>query len=240
MRRLATLVAAAVLATPFAASAHGWSWGTGTSGDGKKVTLQRVVGEFKAVRLEGSLDVRVKVGPPTAVAVTIDENLQPMVETRLEGDTLVIDTTGSMHCSGVSRVELSTPTLRAFAIEGSGDVSIDGGQGDLKLSVAGSGDLSWRGAAARLGVEIAGSGDVKLAGSAEEARLEVAGSGDIRARPLTARSAEIDVAGSGDVEVTLDGGTLRAQVAGSGDIHWYGKAQVERVSVSGSGEIARR
>jgi len=29
-------------------------------------------------------------------------------------------------------------------------------------------------------------------------------------------------------------------VAGSGDVHWYGTAQVERVSVSGSGEIAHR
>jgi hypothetical protein len=240
MRRLASLVVAAALATPIAASAHGWTWGTGTSGDGKKVTQQRAVGEFRAVRLEGSLDVRVKVGAPTAVAVTIDENLQPLVETRLDGDTLVIGTTGSMHCSGVSRVELSTPSLRAFAIEGSGDVAIEGGQGDLKLSVSGSGDLSWRGAAGKLEVEIAGSGDVKLAGSAEEARLEVAGSGDIRARALTAHSAEIGVAGSGDVELTLDGGTLRAEVAGSGDIHWYGKAQVEKASVSGSGEIARR
>jgi hypothetical protein len=240
MRRLATLVAAAALTTPMVASAHGWCWGTGTSGDGKKVTQQRVVGEFRAVRLEGALDVRVRVGSPTAVAVTIDENLQPLVETRLDGDTLVIDTTGSMRCSGVSRVELSTPSLRAFAIEGSGDVAIEGGQGDLKLSVAGSGDLSWRGAAGRLGVEIAGSGDVKLAGTAEEVHLEVGGSGDIQARALTARSAEIDVAGSGDVEVTLGGGTLRAQVAGSGDIHWFGTAQAEKISVSGSGEIARR
>jgi hypothetical protein len=240
MRRLATAVASLGLTlTPLAASAHGW-WGSGTSGDGKKVTQQRSVGEFKAVRLEGSLDVKVKVGAPTAVAVTIDENLQPLVETRLDGDTLVVTTTGSMSYHGEGRVELSTPSLRAFAIEGSGDGVIEGGQGDLKLSVSGSGDIAWRGAAARLQVEIAGSGDVKLAGTADLADLGVAGSGDIHARELTARSAEVDVAGSGDVELTLAGGTLKAGVAGSGDVHWYGTAQVERASVAGSGEIAHR
>lgn len=239
MRHLAAAASLCLALTPLAASAHGW-WGGSTSGDGKKTTQARAVGEFKAVRLEGSLDVKVKVGAPAAVAVTIDENLQPLVETVLDGDTLVIKTKGSMSYHGEGRVELSTPTLRGFWIEGSGDAAIEGGQGDLTLSVAGSGDIAWRGAAGKLVVEIAGSGDVKLAGTADQADLEVAGSGDIAARELTARSAEVEVAGSGDVELTLAGGTLRAEVAGSGDVHWYGTAQVERVSVSGSGEIAHR
>ena len=238
MRHLAAAaLAVAFAATPLAASAH---WGAGTPGDGKKVTQQRQVAAFKAVRLEGSLDVRVKVGEPAAVAVTIDENLQPLVETRLDGDTLVISTTGSMSYRGEGRVQVATPALRAFTIEGSGDVEIDGGQGDLELTVSGSGDLSWRGAAGALRVEIEGSGDVKLAGTAQRAMLSVAGSGDVQARSLVAGSAKVSVAGSGDVEVTLDGGALEASVAGSGDVHWYGKAQVERASVAGSGEIAHR
>ena len=246
MRRHAAAFAAAVLATvaatPLAASAHGWSWGpgAGTTGDGRKVTQPRAVGEWKAVRLEGSLDVRVKVGAPASVAVTIDENLQPLVETRLEGDTLVIRTTGPMHCQGESLVELSTPSLRGFAIEGSGDVRIEGGQGDLQLSVSGSGDLAWKGTAGKLQVDVEGSGDVTLAGAAVEARLEVAGSGDIHARELSAGSATVGVAGSGDVEITLSGGALSAEVAGSGDVRWYGTAQVVKASASGSGEIAHR
>lgn len=225
-----------VLTTPGTASAWGWD---GLQGDGKKVTQPRQVGEFTSVRLEGSLDVRVKVGAPTAVAVTIDENLQGRVETRLDGATLVISTK-DMSYRGEGRVDLSTPSLRGFAIEGSGDVTIDGGQGDLALSVAGSGDLSWRGAAGRLQASIDGSGDVRLTGTADSASLEVEGSGDISAADLTARSAQVEVSGSGDVSVTLAGGSLTAEVNGSGDIHWRGTAQVERASVSGSGEIVHR
>lgn len=239
MRHLAAVAALCLASAPVAASAHGW-WGDDTTGNGNKVTQPRTVGEFKAVRLEGALDVRVQVGAPTSVAVTIDENLQPLVETRLEGDTLVISTRGSMSYHGEGRVALATPSLRAFAIQGSGDAVIEGGQGDLALTVSGSGDLSWRGAAGRLGVDIEGSGDVKLAGTADEATIQVSGSGDVHARDLVARSASVEVAGSGDVELTLAGGPLKAAVAGSGDVHWYGTAQVERASVAGSGEIAHR
>jgi hypothetical protein len=245
MRRLASLAlaAAALLATPLAARADGWSWhftiGAGTSGDGQKVTQPRAVAAFSKVRLEGSLDVRVAVGGAQNVAVTIDQNLQPLVETVVEGDTLVIRTQ-TMNYHGVGKVEVTTPALRGFAIEGSGDVVIDGGQGDLRLSVAGSGDLAWKGKAGKLDVQIEGSGDVTLEGSADDAGLEIAGSGDIKARALTAHSAKVEVSGSGDVELTLAGGTLSAEVNGSGDVHWHGNAQVERASVSGSGEIARR
>ncbi len=242
LRRTATLAAAvlsaaalALLAAPSPATA----WGGSTRGDGKKVTQLRQVSEFKRVRLEGSLDVRVKVGPAAAVSVTIDENLQPLVVTRVDGDTLVIDCERISY-RGEGRVEITAPVLRGFAIEGSGDVAIDGGEGDLSLSVAGSGDLSWQGAAGALVVAIAGSGDVRLSGTADSARLGIDGSGDIAAAGLTAKSASAEVSGSGDIEVTLGGGTLEARVNGSGDIHWRGTAQVERVSVNGSGEISRR
>jgi hypothetical protein len=237
-------LALATLATPTATRADSgrWGWSGGTRGDGHKVTQPREVKPFTAVRLEGSLDVRVTVGPARAVSVTIDENLQSLVVTRVDGDTLVIDT-GNISYQGMGRVELSTPDLRAFAIEGSGDVAIDGAgaaKGELKLSVSGSGDLSWRGRAGRLELSIEGSGDVTLDGQADSARIHVDGSGDVKAAPLTAGSAEVAISGSGNVELTMAGGTLRARVDGSGDVIWHGAAQVERADVSGSGSIVRR
>jgi hypothetical protein len=239
-------LAFALLAAPRAARADGWRWrwNEGVRGDGHKVTQPREVAAFSSVRLEGSLDVRVKIGPPRAVSVTIDENLQPLVLTRVEGDTLVVDTRNISY-QGEGRVELTTPSLRGFAIEGSGDVTIDGAgaagpKGDLTLSVSGSGDFDWRGVAARLDVSIEGSGDVKLDGQADEARVSIEGSGDVKGARLTARSAEVHVSGSGDAELTLAGGRLSASVEGSGDVVWHGTAQVDRADVSGSGSVVRR
>ena len=88
-----TPLAAAVLAAacvPSLALAHGW-W-CSTSGDGDVVAQARQVAGFDRVRLLAPLDVEVAEGPAHAVEVTIDRNLQPLVETRLEGRTLVIDT----------------------------------------------------------------------------------------------------------------------------------------------------
>jgi len=244
MRRVAVLASVlpflaivALAATP--ASARAWGWGNATRGDGKKVTQPRQVGEFSKVRLEGSLDATVTVGPARAVSVTIDQNLQPLVQTRLDGDTLVIEA-GEISYQGEGRVEISVPALRGFAIRGSGDARIEGGQGDLSLAISGSGDISWRGDAGKLTAAISGSGDMKLAGTAASVDVSVAGSGDVKASDLRAGSADVSVAGSGDVEVRLTGGALRASVAGSGDVVWYGEGRVERASTAGSGEIVHR
>jgi hypothetical protein len=236
MRRLAVTAAAALAFLP--AVAHAWNW-CGTRGDGKKVTAARQVGSFTSIRVEGSIDAAVKVGGAQSVAVTIDENLQPLVTTEVVGGALLIKV-GDAHWDGKGIVEITVPVLRGLAIEGSSDVTIDGGQGDLALSIHGSGDLRWHGTAAKLEVSISGSGDMKLSGTAEQAQVSVAGSGDVKGGDLTAGRAAISVAGSGDVELTLDGGPLSASIAGSGDVVWHGRATVEQASVSGSGEIVRR
>jgi len=239
MRRLAiaaTASLAAALLLPSDALAWGWS---ATRGDGKKVTEPRQLAPFTSVRLEGSLDAAVKVGGAQAVAVTIDQNLQPLVTTEVRDGTLVVKTR-EISWEGKGVVEITVPALRGFTIEGSADVSIDGGQGDLALKVEGSGDLRWRGQATRLDASIAGSGDMRLEGAAEQASLSVAGSGDVKAGGLTAKGAAVSVAGSGDVEVTLAGGPLSVSIAGSGDVVWHGQATVEQASVSGSGTIQRR
>jgi hypothetical protein len=233
VRNLALVAALAIPATAFAGG-----WNT-TRGDGQKVTEPRPAAAFTSVRLVGALDATVTVGGPQAVAVTIDRNLQPLVTTEVRGSTLVVRCEKASW-EGKGLVEISIPSLRGFAIDGSGDATIEGGQGDLSLSIDGSGDLRWKGAATKLDAAISGSGDMVLSGTAERAHLAVAGSGDVRAGSLTARSAEVSVAGSGDVEVTLAGGALSASVAGSGDVIWHGQAVLEQAAVAGSGSIVRR
>jgi hypothetical protein len=239
MRRLA-LVAALIIpvALVIPAAASAWSWNA-TRGDGHKVTEPRPLAAFTSVRLVGALDAIVKVGGSQAVAVTIDQNLLPLVTTEVSGSTLVVKTRDASW-EGKGVVEITVPSLRGFAIEGSGDATIEGGQGDLSLSIDGSGDLRWRGTAGRLDAAISGSGDMVMSGTADRATIAVDGSGDVKAGGLTARSAEVSVAGSGDVELTLDGGALSASVAGSGDITWHGRATVEQAAVAGSGQIVRR
>jgi hypothetical protein len=215
------------------------------TGSGNKVTQSRQVPAFSAVRNDGSLDVTVEVGPAASVAVTIDDNLQPEVETTVTGDTLVIRMRrGGVSYRGEGRVAITAPRLTGYAVHGSGDAVIQGnGSGapaDLTLSIDGSGDVRWTGEAARLTTRIDGSGDVALSGKAQALQVNVNGSGDVKAKDLVAGTAGVEVNGSGDVEATLAGGPLRVRVHGSGDVRWWGDASSVDAVAHGSGDIAHR
>lgn len=237
--RFAAAAAAVLVASPACAHAHR---APTVHGDGHATTESRRVEPFQSIQLEASADVSVKVGSGPAVRVTVDENLQRHVLTTVRHGALVIDLDDdvSIRPTGDVRVEVEVPELRRFAVDGSGDVVIDGGAGDLELSIGGSGELRWRGEAAALRADIEGSGDLRLDGRAASLRAAVEGSGDIDARKLAATDVEASIEGSGNIDVNVSGGKLSATVEGSGDIHWSGTASIERVRVSGSGEVARR
>jgi hypothetical protein len=234
MRPAATALAL-LLAVPAAARAH-----QTIEGDGKPITQRRDLPAFDAVELEGATDVAVRVGGERAVSVTVDGNLQPHVLTEVRNGTLVIRTEDDLHPHAKAKVEVAMPSLRKFAISGSGDVVIEGGSGALELAIEGSGDLRWKGEATELRSSTEGSGDVRLEGRADRLKVSVEGSGDVDAGRLVAKDVAASVEGSGNVLVNVNGGSLTAAVAGSGDIHWRGEAKVESVTVSGSGRVGRK
>jgi Putative auto-transporter adhesin, head GIN domain len=227
----------ALAASPAAAR----EWGSQpVRGDGKVTVQKRELPAFDAVRLRAAVDVAVKVGQPQSVTVKIDGNLQELLETTVAKGVLVIETRKSIRQEREATVEITMPELRRFALEGSGDVAIEGGKGALDLAIGGSGDLRWRGEASTLDARVHGSGGMRLEGRAETLGVRVEGSGDVDASGLQAVNADARVEGSGGVELSLAGGTLNAAVRGSGDIHWRGETRTERIAVRGSGAISRR
>jgi hypothetical protein len=239
MRLAATLLAATLLCP----DAQAGSFGRGIEGNGKKTTQRREVpGSFDAVATRGSVDARVQVGPAASVAVTIDENLQPYVELRVEGSTLYVEQRENLSYRGEGYVEVTLPTLRAVSTGGSGDITVEGSSGgDLELSTSGSGDIRWRGEAKALEVSTSGSGDAILSGRVQSLEASTSGSGDLKGADLTvAGDVRVSTSGSGDAEFAMSGGALRARTSGSGDVVYRGEARSVDIRASGSGEVRRR
>ena len=218
--------------------------GNTVHGSGKEVDVARKTGAFSVLRLDSSIDVHAHAGATPAVVVHADDNIEPLVETLVEGDTLIVRTKkGASFSTGHKMVvDVTFTTLTGAQQRGSGDLHIDGVSGPkFDSSIAGSGDL--RIEQARLGaftLSIAGSGDVVIAGTADEARFGIDGSGDIDARKLAAKKVSVSISGSGDARVNATE-AIDARVAGSGDVTYAGHPHevTRRISGSGSVEAAR-
>ncbi|MBW8845566.1 MAG: DUF2807 domain-containing protein [Burkholderiales bacterium] len=265
MKRLALLT----LATALAASAafagdndwrlrikkevDGWTasfsgpmdYGSGRNrvrGSGVKVEKARAVSAFTKLRIDGPFDVKLTQGGSDQATVVADDNIEPLVETVVEGDALVVR---MKHDAGFTTrsapmVRVDARALQSISVNGSGDLSAERFKADgLSLNVVGSGDVHFGVVELKdLNVSISGSGDVRLAGRAEQQSWTVSGSGDVDARALAGRAAKVSINGSGDVSLGVTE-QLDVQLSGSGDLSYGGRPQL-RQSVSGSGEIHRR
>lgn len=178
----------------------------------------REVGAFTAVRLDDALDLEITVGGETQVVVEADDNLLPLIDSRVDDGVLVLASHGSYQTRHRAVVRVRTPHLRDVALNGSGDVDIRGLEaGELRLGIRGSGDIRATGRIEKLEALIEGSGDLRLGAlRAEEARVRIDGSGD--AEVNASRALDALVNGSGDIRYRGEPRSLRRRVEGSGDI----------------------
>lgn len=204
-----------------AAALAGKSRWRAVKGSGNLVADTRDVSTFVGIEANSKFDVEITVGSGPSVVVYVDDNLQSLVTTKVEDGWLVIEDEEDWKSDEHVRIEITTPTLEGFELNGAGDIEITGVTGDL------------------LKVDVNGSGDIDLEGQITEIKIEVNGVGDVDARELYAEIASVKVNGAGDVHVRASE-RLRGRVSGMGDVFSYGKPEHSSVNVSGMGSLVER
>jgi hypothetical protein len=190
-------------------------------GSGVPAEQTRAVPSFSGVELAGSNVVTVRVGGSRSVIVRADDNLLSHVTTTVRSGRLVIATHGRFSTQTPMHVTVTTPSLNAVALSGSGTLSTEGVR------------------AKRLTVTLSGSGIVRASGTADRLVATLGGSGVEELGGVVARDTRAVVTGSGRIDVTATS-ALDASIAGSGQIVYSGNPSHVTTNVAGVGAITPR
>jgi Putative auto-transporter adhesin, head GIN domain len=215
--------------------------GTGSmvEGSGNMIDDARSVSGYTRVVVAGAVDVRLKRSSAEKVVVHADDNIVPLIDTRVEGGKLIVETKPNVSFRTRNKISVIVEfkQLDALQLRGSGDATAD----DIKASIFestihGSGNVKIAKLEAdTVAISIAGSGDFSARGTAGKVGVVIEGSGDVHAEDLKAKTAAVSIAGSGDARVYATE-SLQARIAGSGDVRYRGSPQVEK-KIAGSGEV---
>lgn len=184
--------------------------GTSRNGDRAAVAVQNNHHE-NTFGLFGSsyAYLKLQVHVPAALAISVDSgsgdvnaaNLASLDFHSGSGD-LVAD-----HIAGALALELGSADAKARHVgsvdlheTGSGDVRVDGVQGNIQADHAGSGDLVFSNVRGGVNIGAIGSGDITLDNIGQDARVGSTGSGDVNANGV--------------------GGDFIVGANGSGDVHY--------------------
>lgn len=211
-----------------------------TKGNGKVISQERNTSDFSEIKLTCSADLYISQGS-TSVTVKTDENLQELIETKVENGTLVIGTNGRGFRSVTKlEVHISLQELSMLKNSGSGDIKfVDVFKTeDLYVGISGSGDLDADIDVRNLELKVNGSGDTDLSGVRGTFKVSNSGSGDLEAENLKLENCYVKNTGSGDLEFSGKTNEITIVVAGSGDLDAYNLTAVTaKVTNSGSSDI---
>jgi Putative auto-transporter adhesin, head GIN domain len=209
--RIAALVLLALLAAGCG--------GSTTTGSGHVTTTSRDVSGFTSVDLEGAGTLTVDVGRPAALTISGDDNVLPIITTRVRDGVLVISSKHGYSTHHELKIRVVTPALDGMKLAGSG-------------TIVGSGIR-----ATAFSIELDGTGTVVLSGTAGSLDATVSGVGSAQLDHLDVRDAQVTVSGTGTVLVHVTG-SLDASVDGVGSIVYSGGPRTVSTHVSGLGSIA--
>ena len=184
---------------------------------------------FECIELLGSLDVKYAQADTFSVRVEAPSKVIDDVETRVEGNKLIVNMKGRNRFINVGvsdsddvTVYVTSPDFLGIELRGSGDFEckqlLD--TDNLDISLKGSGDIEFD--------------DIIC----DQVNVSLVGSGDVELKHVKMLRSSVNLVGSGDVKIDFDdSGSVDARLTGSGDITLSGSVKDYKSNVRGSGDM---
>lgn len=210
------------------------------SGEGETTFATRNIEKFTEIELNLDADVYITDSLEQSCMISAQENLMPVIETRLKGQKLIISSEKNIQNNKPIIIYLSANRLSAIELNGSGKITGNNSikSDNLLLHVSGSGEMNLQVITNHLKADLSGSGTLTLHGSANDCKMEISGSGVIDAFNLNTGDCDVRISGSGKIFV-MPAGELNADISGSGSVRYKGTPAKINSAVSGSGNIEK-
>jgi len=210
-------------------------------GSGNIKEEARSEGPFRSIRTSGSYNVYITQGAKHDIRIEADDNLLPLIITKVSGNDLEIYTKKGYDIkpSKTINVYVTLDQLEELSSSGSGGFysknKLKGG--NVKFSFSGSTNTELDLNANDLHVEVSGSSHLNLKGSIPATRYDISGSADVEALDLQSDNANISISGSGKLDVAV-AKKLDLSVSGMGKVRYKGSPVINQSS-SGMAKISK-
>jgi hypothetical protein len=192
----------------------------GIQGDGVILTTNPPVSEFSVLEVSGAYKIQWSPGKP-ALSISTDQNLLPLITTKVAGNTLEIDQQQNLRPTQGITVNVSSASLKEVRLNGAVSLTASNVSGpDLKL-------------------ECNGASSISVDGSVTNLEVSFSGASSLRAKSLQSQTARIALNGASSADVTVTE-SLDASISGAGSVTYGGNPKTVQQQISGAGKIRSR
>lgn len=190
----------------------------GEKGSGVRVSENRELEPFTALKVSGRAQLSVVCGDEQSVKVTTDDNLLDNVETKVSAGELTVGFSKSVASDTSLKVDIVVQELKKLRAYGASSISL----ANMKTD--------------ELGIKASGAAEIESSGTVEALDLRISGAGKYRGADLHAATAGVSISGSGNASVYADK-KLAVKISGAGIVRCTGKPETVEKHISGAGRV---
>jgi hypothetical protein len=213
------------------------------SGNGKVIKQDREVSAFTSIEASGVFNIHLLQGEKESLAVEADENLLPLIETKVEGNTLHIDLKEHINIRYAKKksIYVTVKELDRLKINSVGNIQTSQTLHlkTLNLDHSGVGNVQLDFDCKKLVAQIHSVGQLTLKGKAEFAEINNSSVGNTNASEFLVDTLHIHNSSVGNVEVHAEK-EVYVNSSGVGNVTIAGNASVKELSSSGIGKVSKK
>ena len=190
-------------------------------GNGNLVSEMRKLSNFKAIEITIGYDkILVNCGEEPSIHISGDENILPLITTRISKGILKIESDSTFETKADSEIIINVKSLKEFTFDGVGETVIQNVNSE------------------KFTCNINGVGSCDLNGKVKSFNISVNGVGSVNARQLIADDVVANLNGVGSVKLYAKN-SLNASVNGVGGLTYFGNPTELILNDSGIGGITK-
>jgi Putative auto-transporter adhesin, head GIN domain len=195
------------------------------TGSGNLVTQEFDLDGFTRIEASHGAQVEVTLSEKFSVVVEVDDNVKPMLDVSVSGDTLLIGLNVDSAVNVTYRVQVTMPELTG--ITASGGSRIEGAVAGGDLAVAAGGNMT---------ITASGGSRVTLTGTVARLTIEASGGSQVLLSGLAAGDVGLSASGGSRVEVNSSG-QVSGQASGGASVAVSGSPASVDVQTSGGASV---
>lgn len=215
--------------------------GPSIKGNGNVVEQTRKTGDFNKIEVSRGMNVYITQGEPQKVVVKADENLLEAIETKNEGDVLIIRATQNIRSATSKKVFITVPDLEEIEASSGSNIFSETKLvfRDLKVSTSSGSNVTLEINSEKTEFSSSSGSNINLKGTTNSFKAKVSSGSNIKAEELTAENCETKASSGSNIWITAKS-DFSGDVSSGANIFVYGNPKNSNTKKSSGGNIINK
>ncbi len=215
--------------------------GPSIKGNGNVVEQTREPGNFDKIDVSRGMNVYITQGETRKVVVKADENLLEAIETKNDGDVLVIRATQNIRNATSKKVFITVPDLEEIEASSGSNVFSETKLvfRDLKVSTSSGSNVTLEINSEKTEFSSSSGSNIKLQGISNSFKAKASSGANIKAVDLTVENCEVKASSGSNIWITAKS-DFSGDVSSGANIFLYGNPKNSNIEKSSGGNIINK